>query len=213
MSERSRGRQSLGWSRLQRPRERDDVSAHPGAGALAGGRAVTLGLFTDLRGAAAPPSCGRGLADRPRWRRPLILAGYAIAALTRPVDRREHAAWQVITPAPRIAWGRASARRRGSGHRRCDLRGNAGARPFGFTGRWTTRARWSAAGGVGVATRAHLTPDGVIVWSVVLGDRRPRGVVGHEGAHGRTAQGGRSSTAESPYGLLRAPHRPVPPVF
>ena len=36
------------------------------------------------------------LADRPGWRRPLILAGYATAVLVRPLIAVTSAAWQVV---------------------------------------------------------------------------------------------------------------------
>src|SRR4026207_825699 len=57
------------------------VTTTPGGGGLAPGA---------LGGAADPPPAvvkwGSGrLADRPNWTRPLILAGYAVAVLVRPL--------------------------------------------------------------------------------------------------------------------------------
>lgn len=63
-----------------------------------GGGATILGA---LDGAAELVSAGLKwitgrLADRPRWRAPLILGGYAVAVLTRPVIALAGAAWQVV---------------------------------------------------------------------------------------------------------------------
>jgi MFS family permease len=63
-----------------------------------GGGAVVLGALdgaADLTSAALKVVSGR-LADRPRWRRPLILFGYATAVLTRPLISAASAAWQVV---------------------------------------------------------------------------------------------------------------------
>jgi MFS family permease len=63
-----------------------------GAGALA------LGLLdgaAELTAAALKVVSGR-LADRPRWRGPLILGGYATAVLIRPLIAVAGSAWQVI---------------------------------------------------------------------------------------------------------------------
>src|SRR6185436_9082050 len=64
-----------------------------------GGSAISLGLFDGISEAlAAAAKLWSGfLADRPRLRRPMILAGYGIAALTRPVIGATTAAWQMIT--------------------------------------------------------------------------------------------------------------------
>jgi MFS family permease len=64
---------------------------------LAGGPLV-LGLLdgaSDLTSSVLKWVSGR-LADRPRWRAPLILGGYAIAVLVRPVIAMAGAAWQVV---------------------------------------------------------------------------------------------------------------------
>jgi MFS family permease len=63
-----------------------------------GGSAVTLGLLdgaSELTGSALKWISGR-LADRPGWRRPLILTGYATAVLVRPLIAGTSAAWQVV---------------------------------------------------------------------------------------------------------------------
>jgi MFS family permease len=63
-----------------------------------GGGAALLGLLdgaADLTSAALKVVSGR-LADRPRWRAPLILVGYATAVLVRPLIAVAGAAWQVV---------------------------------------------------------------------------------------------------------------------
>ena len=63
-----------------------------------GGGAALLGLLdgaADLTSAVLKVVSGR-LADRPRWRRPLILVGYATAVLVRPLIALAGAAWQVV---------------------------------------------------------------------------------------------------------------------
>ncbi len=63
-----------------------------------GGGALLLGLLdgaADLTSAALKVVSGR-LADRPRWRGPLILFGYATAVLVRPLIAVASAAWQVV---------------------------------------------------------------------------------------------------------------------
>ena len=64
-----------------------------------GGGAAILGLLdgaADLTSAALKVVSGR-LADRPRWRGPLILLGYATAVLVRPLMAVAGAAWQVVS--------------------------------------------------------------------------------------------------------------------
>jgi MFS family permease len=68
------------------------VTGPLGAGALALG---ALDGAAELTSAALKVVSGR-LADRPRWRAPLILGGYAIAVLVRPMIAVANAAWQVI---------------------------------------------------------------------------------------------------------------------
>lgn len=63
-----------------------------------GGGALLLGLLdgaADLTSAVLKVVSGR-LADRPRWRGPLILLGYATAVLVRPLIAVASAAWQVV---------------------------------------------------------------------------------------------------------------------
>src|SRR5688572_12555615 len=63
-----------------------------------GGSAVALGALdgaADLTAAAVKWGSGR-LADRPRWAKPLILAGYGLAVLIRPLIAVAGAAWQVV---------------------------------------------------------------------------------------------------------------------
>jgi MFS family permease len=63
-----------------------------------GGGAALLGLLdgaADLTSAVLKVVSGR-LADRPRWRGPLILLGYATAVLVRPLIAVAGAAWQVV---------------------------------------------------------------------------------------------------------------------
>ena len=63
-----------------------------------GGGAVALGILdgaAELTSAVLKWISGR-LADRPGWRRPLILAGYLSAVLVRPLISVAGAAWQVI---------------------------------------------------------------------------------------------------------------------
>jgi MFS family permease len=63
-----------------------------------GGSATLIGALdgaADLTAALLKWVSGR-LADRPGWRRPLILAGYATAVLVRPLISVASAAWQVV---------------------------------------------------------------------------------------------------------------------
>ena len=63
-----------------------------------GGGAVVLGAIdgvADAVGAATKVVAGR-LADRASRRRPLIVAGYALAAVVRPIIATVGAAWQVV---------------------------------------------------------------------------------------------------------------------
>lgn len=68
------------------------VTGPLGAGALALG---VLDGAAELTSAVLKVVSGR-LADRPRWRAPLILGGYATAVLVRPLISVAAAAWQVI---------------------------------------------------------------------------------------------------------------------
>jgi MFS family permease len=63
-----------------------------------GGSATTLAALdgaADLTAAATKWVSG-GLADRPGWRKPLIVAGYASAVLIRPFMAAASAAWEVV---------------------------------------------------------------------------------------------------------------------
>ena len=68
------------------------VTGPLGAGALVLG---ALDGAAELASAAIKVASGR-LADRPRWRAPLILGGYATAVLVRPMIAVANAAWQVV---------------------------------------------------------------------------------------------------------------------
>jgi MFS family permease len=68
------------------------VTGPLGAGALALG---ALDGAADLASAALKVVSGR-LSDRPGWRAPLILGGYATAVLVRPMIAVANAAWQVV---------------------------------------------------------------------------------------------------------------------
>jgi len=68
------------------------VTGPLGAGALALG---VLDGAAELTSAALKVVSGR-LADRPRWRAPLILGGYATAVLVRPLIAVAGSAWQVV---------------------------------------------------------------------------------------------------------------------
>ena len=63
-----------------------------------GGSAIALGALdgaADLGAALVKWVSGR-LADRPGWAKPLVLVGYVVAVLVRPVIALASAAWQVI---------------------------------------------------------------------------------------------------------------------
>ncbi len=66
-------------------------------GTLGGGPGTLAALdgAADLAAAATKWYSG-GLADRPGWRKPLILLGYASAVLMRPLIAGASAAWQVV---------------------------------------------------------------------------------------------------------------------
>ena len=137
-----------------------------------GGGAVSLGLFDGVSEAlsAAAKLWSGFLADRPRLRRPLILAGYGIAAVTRPVIGATTAAWQVITlrATDRVGKGLRTPPRDAviADAVLSDMLGRA----FGFH-----RAMDHAGAVVGplvawlLLSRTSLGPDGVILWSVVPG--------------------------------------------
>ncbi|MBI2404236.1 MAG: MFS transporter [Gemmatimonadetes bacterium] len=137
-----------------------------------GGGAISLGLFdgiSELTASLAKLWAG-WLADRPRWRRPLVIAGYLVAAVTRPVIGATSAAWQVIAlrAADRVGKGVRTPPRDAviADVAPPEMRGRA----FGFH-----RAMDHAGAVVGpllaaaLLSGAGLTPDGVILASVAPG--------------------------------------------
>jgi len=137
-----------------------------------GGGAISLGLFDGISEAVASLAklWAGWLADHPRWRRPLVVGGYLVAAVTRPVIGATSAAWQVITlraldrvgkgvrtpPRDAVVADAASA----------EIRGRA----FGFH---RAMDHAGAVAGPVVAwvllSQAGLAADTVILWSVVPG--------------------------------------------
>jgi MFS family permease len=137
-----------------------------------GGGAVSLGLFdgiSELTASLAKLWAG-WLADHPRWRRPLVVGGYLVAAVTRPVIGATSAAWQVIAlrATDRIGKGIRTPPRDAviADATAPAMRGRA----FGFH-----RAMDHSGAVVGpllawvLLSVAGLTPDGVILWSAVPG--------------------------------------------
>lgn len=137
-----------------------------------GGGAVALGALDGVADAvSAGVKLGAGwLSDRPAWRKPLVIGGYVVAALTRPVMGLAGAPWQVV--------GLRAADRVGKGARNpprdaliadavdADLRGRA----FGFH-----RAMDHGGAMIGPLLAAALltgfafTPAEVILWSAAPG--------------------------------------------
>jgi MFS family permease len=184
-----------------------------------GGGAVALGALDGAADAAAAfVKLGAGrLADRPARRGPLIILGYLVAVVVRPIIGVTAAAWQVIglrvvdrlgkglrTP-PRDALiadvtppplrGRAFGLQRGLDH--------AGA-VLGPLVAWALLA--GAGAGVRTVILASIVP-GMLV--VVLAAWAVRGGKGREGAVGSTA----SSVTAQPLPPLTAPVRPLPPAL
>ena len=136
-----------------------------------GGGAALLGLLdgaADLTSALLKVVSGR-LADRPRWRGPLILLGYATAVLVRPLIAVAGAAWQVVgfRVIDRVGKGIRTPPRDAliAGVTRPELRGRA----FGFH-----RAADHFGAVVGSLAAWYLLSRGadvrqVIGWSVVPG--------------------------------------------
>jgi MFS family permease len=137
-----------------------------GAGALA------LGALDGVADAvSAGVKAGAGwLSDRPGWRKPLVLWGYAVAAVTRPVMGWAGAAWQVVAlrAADRVGKGARTPPRDALIADAVDAawRGRA----FGFH-----RAMDHAGAMVGPLVATGLiaglafTPREVILWSAVPG--------------------------------------------
>jgi MFS family permease len=137
-----------------------------GAGALALG---ALDGIADAAASLVKLAAGR-LGERRAWRRPLIVGGYAIAALTRPLMGLSAAAWQVVAlrATDRVGKGARNPPRDTviADAVPADLRGRA----FGFH-----RAMDHAGAMVGPLVATALiallawTPRRVIVWSVLPG--------------------------------------------
>jgi MFS family permease len=137
-----------------------------GAGALALG---ALDGIADAASAVVKVVAGR-LGERRAWSRPLIVGGYALAAVTRPLMGLSAAAWQVVTL--------RAADRMGKGARNPPrdtviadaVDGSLRGRAFGFH-----RAMDHAGAMIGPLVASALiallawTPRRVIVWSVVPG--------------------------------------------
>ena len=185
-----------------------------------GGGAVALGMFDGVAEAAASlAKLGAGwLADRPGWRRPMVVIGYVVATVTRPVMALAGAAWQVIAL--------RATDRLGKGMRnppRDALIADAApaamqGRAFGFH-----RAMDHAGAVVGplIATAllslARLDVPEVFLWSVAPGvvavgvvswavRGEAGGGTGREAGSGkREAQRGATSPAEGPDTRRRAP--------
>ena len=137
-----------------------------------GGGAVILGLLdgaADLTSAALKVWSGR-LADRPGWRKPLILLGYATAILVRPLIAVASAAWQVVgfRVVDRVGKGLRTPPRDAliaGGHA---ARG-AGTRVRLPPRRPTTSARWSGSLAAWYLLTRGAEVRSVIGWSVVPG--------------------------------------------
>src|SRR5262245_48396698 len=178
-----------------------------------GGGAVSLGLFdgiSDALSALAKLWAGF-LADRPKWRRPLIALGYGVAALTRPVIGVTTAAWQVITlrATDRLGKGLRTPPRDAliADASSATIRGRA----FGFH-----RSMDHAGAVVGplvawvLLSQVHLTTDDVIVWSLLPGIVAVLAVFW---ALGRATTGKTETPIDQPLPSLTAPYRPLPPTF
>lgn len=137
-----------------------------------GGGAISLGLFDGISEAVASLAklWAGWLADHPRWRRPLVVSGYLVAAVTRPVIGATSAAWQVIAlrAADRVGKGIRTPPRDAVIADATSPRMHG--RAFGFH-----RAMDHAGAVLGpllawaLLAGPKLTPDGVILWSVAPG--------------------------------------------
>ena len=140
--------------------------------ATLGGTAVSLGALDGVAEAAsAVAKLGSGVAaDRPRRRRLLVIGGYAIAAVVRPVMGLAGAAWQVIAlrGTDRLGKGVRTPARDAviADSTDQDMQGRA----FGYH-----RAMDHAGAVVGplvawvLVARLAMGPDEVIAWSLVPG--------------------------------------------
>ncbi len=175
-----------------------------------GGGAAALGVLDGAAEAAASlAKLGAGwLADRPGWRRPMVVVGYVVATLTRPIMAAAGAAWQVIAlrATDRLGKGLRNPPRDAviADAAPVAMRGRA----FGFH-----RAMDHAGAVVGplVATAllsvVGVSVPGVFVWSVVPGVIAV-GVVswalrGEAGSGKRAASGSTVSPADEPPGARR----------
>jgi MFS family permease len=137
-----------------------------------GGGAVTLGVLDGLSDAAAAGArlYSGWLADRPTWRRPLVVLGYAVAAIARPLTAVASAGWHVVAfrTADRVGKGMRSPPRDAviADAAAPEIHGRA----FGFH-----RAMDHAGATVGplvataLLTLAGLSPAAVIAWAAVPG--------------------------------------------
>jgi MFS family permease len=137
-----------------------------------GGGAVTLGALDGLSDAAAAGArlSAGWLSDRRGWRKPLVVLGYALAAIARPLTALASAGWHVVAfrTADRLGKGMRSPPRDAviADAAQPEIRGRA----FGFH---RTMDHAGATIGPLVATAlltvAGLSPGGVIGWAAVPG--------------------------------------------
>jgi len=137
-----------------------------------GGGALALGALDGIADAvsAVVKIAAGWLGERRAWRRPLIVAGYALAAATRPLMGLSAAAWQVVAlrAADRIGKGARNPPRDTVIADAVD--GGQRGRAFGFQ-----RAMDHAGAMIGPLVATALmallawTPRRVIIWSAVPG--------------------------------------------
>lgn len=137
-----------------------------------GGGAITLGVLDGLSdtGASLSKLASGWLADRPKWRRPLVVAGYSVAALARPLVGLTTASWQVVAlrSIDRLGKGARTPPRDAliADAAPPEIRGRA----FGFQ-----RAMDHAGAMTGpliaaaLLAGAAISPKGVILWTAVPG--------------------------------------------
>lgn len=139
-------------------------------GPLGGGAALlgALDSAADLTAALLRLGSGR-LADRPGWRAPLILVGYLIAVMVRPVIGLAGAAWQVVVlrVTDRVGKGLRSPARDAllASVTPVEIRGRA----FGFHRAADHAGAVTGAVAAGVLLSTGTSVQGVILWSVVPG--------------------------------------------
>ncbi|HWP36251.1 MAG TPA: MFS transporter, partial [Gemmatimonadales bacterium] len=137
-----------------------------------GGGAVTLGALDGLSDAAAAGArlYAGWLSDRRGWRRPLVVLGYAVAAIARPLIAVATAGWHVVAfrTADRLGKGMRSPPRDAviADAAAPEIRGRA----FGFH-----RAMDHAGATVGpliaalLLAQAGMGPGAVIAWAALPG--------------------------------------------